>query len=209
MLSQSCKSPEGAVEKCARGHPWTPDNIYRDKRNNRRCRACIYERNRRRWHETASACGRGHPWTPENTRRKANGARMCVACHERRLGPKCSRGHPRTPENRGWSVSTGTYCRPCVARYKRRYRAEQKRREAWLRRDRDAAPLVAVIRRRLAAGWSQGDCARAMGCSQRQVQRYLSGETRKLRGCHPDNYVVGLDYMAHDLWPDIYEEAAA
>lgn len=66
-----------AKTHCPRGHEYTTENTYIDKRGSRNCRAC-------RRSGPSGYCSNGHEYTPENTRIEKRGSRRCITCSRRR-----------------------------------------------------------------------------------------------------------------------------
>jgi HNH endonuclease len=74
--------------ECAHGHPFSPENTYRDKKGRRCCRACAriktmtaYRRKHPLCGKLKTHCPQGHEYTPENTYYRKRGGRDCRTCH--------------------------------------------------------------------------------------------------------------------------------
>lgn len=97
-IAENLAQPDGgaAVRRarthCKRGHPFSGDNLYVDKRKgNRVCKECARRNQRRRYLLTEAVvgwvppaerthCKWGHVFAGENLRIAPNGARVCRAC---------------------------------------------------------------------------------------------------------------------------------
>lgn len=79
------------IQRCRRGHEFTPDNTYHAPAGYRQCRTCLREASRRRRRGEAAVpngkkthCIRGHEFTAENTYVSPSGRRRCETCRRER-----------------------------------------------------------------------------------------------------------------------------
>jgi hypothetical protein len=75
------------VKTCRRGHPQTPENLYRYPSGRAQCKLCRRATDQARYYATKvppaplpEACSYGHPYTPENISPRSDGGSRCRTC---------------------------------------------------------------------------------------------------------------------------------